>query len=427
MTEVLVVIILFVLFFLGMPIAFSIVSVVAGFLLFTDVKPLLLIAQRTYAGLDSVACLAVPLFTLAGYLMEQGGISRRLVNWVSMLLGGIRGSLGIVAVITCTIFAALTGSGPATVCAIGGILFVPMIEGGYPKKMASGLIAAGGSLGPIIPPSICMIVYASTMGLSITKMFAGALIPGLVISLALCILVYFQAKKYNIPVHKEKHSLKEFLKATLDALGVLLIPVVVLGGIYGGIVTTTEAAALACLMAIVLGFIYKELTWEKLKHSFSQTIETSAMVMFIMGAAAGFTWFLNYTSLPAQLVEAILPVINGSQFIYLIAMILILLLVGALMDTLTSVVILAPILVPIGIGLGLDPLHIGVVFCINLIVGFITPPYGINLFTVSSVTKTSFNEVVKGIWPYALVEIGCVVLFTFCNFFITWLPTLVSG
>lgn len=427
MTEILVVIILFVLFFLGMPIAFSIVSVVAGFLLFTDVKPLLLIAQRTYAGLDSVACLAVPLFTLAGYLMEQGGISRRLVNWVSMLLGGIRGSLGIVAVITCTIFAALTGSGPATVCAIGGILFVPMIESGYPKKMASGLIAAGGSLGPIIPPSICMIVYASTMGLSITKMFAGALIPGLVISLALCILVYFQAKKYNIPVHKEKHSLKEFLKATLDALGVLLIPVVVLGGIYGGIVTTTEAAALACLMAIVLGFIYKELTWEKLKHSFSQTIETSAMVMFIMGAAAGFTWFLNYTSLPAQLVEAILPVINGSQFIYLIAMILILLLVGALMDTLTSVVILAPILVPIGIGLGLDPLHIGVVFCINLIVGFITPPYGINLFTVSSVTKTPFNEVVKGIWPYALVEIGCVVLFTFCDFFITWLPTLVSG
>lgn len=213
----------------------------------------------------------------------------------------------------------------------------------------------------------------------------------------------------------------------VDALGVPLIPVVVLGGIYGGIVTTTEAAALACLMAIVLGFIYKELTWEKLKHSFSQTIETSAMVMFIMGAAAGFTWFLNYTSLPAQLVEAILPVINGSQFIYLIAMILILLLVGALMDTLTSVVILAPILVPIGIGLGLDPLHIGVVFCINLIVGFITPPYGINLFTVSSVTKTPFNEVVKGIWPYALVEIGCVVLFTFCDFFITWLPTLVSG
>lgn len=427
MTGVLVVVILFVLFFLGMPIAFSIIAAVAGFLLVNDAKPLLLVAQRCYAGLDSVACLAVPLFTLAGYLMEKGGISKRLVDWVSMLLGGVRGSLGIVAIVTCTIFAALTGSGPATVCAIGGILFLPMIESGYPRKMANGLIAAGGSLGPVIPPSICMIVYASTMGLSITKMFAGALIPGIGISLALCVLVYFQAKKYDIPVRKEKFTFKQFIKATIDAFGVLLIPVFVLGGIYGGIVTTTEAAAVACFMAIVLGVLYKELTWEKLLTSLKQTVETSAMVMFIMGAAASFTWFLNYSSLPSKLVESILPLINGSQFIYLTAMILILLLVGALMDTLTSVVILAPILIPIGINLGLDPLHLGVVFCINLIVGFITPPYGINLFTVCSVTKTPFNEVVKGIWPYALVEICCVILFTYCDFFITWLPGLVSG
>lgn len=244
-----IVVVLFVLFFLGMPIAFSIITTVAGYLIVTDARPLILVAQRCYAGLDSVACLAVPLFTLAGYLMEKGGISKRLVDWVGMLLGGIRGSLGIVAVVTCTIFAALTGSGPATVCAIGGILYLPMVQSGYPEKMANGLIAAGGSLGPIIPPSIAMIVYASTMGTSITKMFAGALIPGLVISLTLCVTVYFQARKYNIPVRKEKHAFKEFLKATVNAFGVLLIPVVVLGGIYGGFVTTTEAAALACVMS----------------------------------------------------------------------------------------------------------------------------------------------------------------------------------
>lgn len=360
-------------------------------------------------------------------LMEKGGISKRLVDWVGMLLGGIRGSLGIVAVVTCTIFAALTGSGPATVCAIGGILYLPMVQSGYPEKMANGLIAAGGSLGPIIPPSIAMIVYASTMGTSITKMFAGALIPGLVISLTLCVTVYFQARKYNIPVRKEKHAFKEFLKATVNAFGVLLIPVVVLGGIYGGFVTTTEAAALACVMSLILGFLYKELNLKSLLHCLAQTVETSAMVMFIMGAAAGFTWLLNATQLPAKLVSAIVPLINGSQFLYLLALFLILLLVGALMDTLTSVVILAPILIPIGTNLGLDPLHLGVVFCVNLIVGFITPPYGINLFTVCSVTKTPFNDVVKGVLPYVVVELLCVLLFTFCPFFTTWLPSIVAA
>lgn len=422
-----IVVVLFVLFFLGMPIAFSIITTVAGYLIVTDARPLILVAQRCYAGLDSVACLAVPLFTLAGYLMEKGGISKRLVDWVGMLLGGIRGSLGIVAVVTCTIFAALTGSGPATVCAIGGILYLPMVQSGYPEKMANGLIAAGGSLGPIIPPSIAMIVYASTMGTSITKMFAGALIPGLVISLTLCVTVYFQARKYNIPVRKEKHAFKEFLKATVNAFGVLLIPVVVLGGIYGGFVTTTEAAALACVMSLILGFLYKELNLKSLLHCLAQTVETSAMVMFIMGAAAGFTWLLNATQLPAKLVSAIVPLINGSQFLYLLALFLILLLVGALMDTLTSVVILAPILIPIGTNLGLDPLHLGVVFCVNLIVGFITPPYGINLFTVCSVTKTPFNDVVKGVLPYVVVELLCVLLFTFCPFFTTWLPSIVDA
>lgn len=422
-----IVVVLFVLFFLGMPIAFSIITTVAGYLIVTDARPLILVAQRCYAGLDSVACLAVPLFTLAGYLMEKGGISKRLVDWVGMLLGGIRGSLGIVAVVTCTIFAALTGSGPATVCAIGGILYLPMVQSGYPEKMANGLIAAGGSLGPIIPPSIAMIVYASTMGTSITKMFAGALIPGLVISLTLCVTVYFQARKYNIPVRKEKHAFKEFLKATVNAFGVLLIPVVVLGGIYGGFVTTTEAAALACVMSLILGFLYKELNLKSLLHCLAQTVETSAMVMFIMGAAAGFTWLLNATQLPAKLVSAIVPLINGSQFLYLLALFLILLLVGALMDTLTSVVILAPILIPIGANLGLDPLHLGVVFCVNLIVGFITPPYGINLFTVCSVTKTPFNDVVKGVLPYVVVELLCVLLFTFCPFFTTWLPSIVAA
>lgn len=422
-----IVVVLFVLFFLGMPIAFSIITTVAGYLIVTDARPLILVAQRCYAGLDSVACLAVPLFTLAGYLMEKGGISKRLVDWVGMLLGGIRGSLGIVAVVTCTIFAALTGSSPATVCAIGGILYLPMVQSGYPEKMANGLIAAGGSLGPIIPPSIAMIVYASTMGTSITKMFAGALIPGLVISLTLCVTVYFQARKYNIPVRKEKHAFKEFLKATVNAFGVLLIPVVVLGGIYGGFVTTTEAAALACVMSLILGFLYKELNLKSLLHCLAQTVETSAMVIFIMGAAAGFTWLLNATQLPAKLVSAIVPLINGSQFLYLLALFLILLLVGALMDTLTSVVILAPILIPIGTNLGLDPLHLGVVFCVNLIVGFITPPYGINLFTVCSVTKTPFNDVVKGVLPYVVVELLCVLLFTFCPFFTTWLPSIVAA
>ena len=411
---------------LGVPIAFSIGLSGAFFLLVTQMRPLILVAQRLMVGMDSFALLAIPLFTLAGYIMEEAGLSKRLVDWAQSIFGWFPGSMGTITIISCTVFAALTGSGPATVAAIGSIMIPAMVSSGYKKEDAAGLLAAGGALGPIIPPSISMIVYGTTMGVSVPDMFLAGIVPGLMLALGYIATNTIYAIKNNIKRNEEKYSAKECLKFTWKALGVLMLPVIVLGGIYGGIFTPTEAASICVVYSVILGLIYKELNWKKLIIAMRKTVETSAMVVFIVGMSGLLGWVLASAKIPTMIANAVIPLFSN-KYIYMLILMLLLFVVGCLMEILASIVILAPILVPIGVQMGWDPLHLGIVFCVNLIVGYITPPFGVNLFTASSTAGVPFAGVLKGVIPYLIASIIIVLILAFFPNIILFLPRLVAS
>ena len=411
---------------LGVPIAFAIGLSGAFFLAVTEMRPLILVAQRLGVGMDSFALLAIPLFTMAGYLMEQGGLSQRLVDWTKRIFGWFPGSMGTITIVCCTIFAALTGSGPATVAAIGAIMIPAMVNSGYPKRNAAGLLAAGGALGPIIPPSITMIVYGTTMGVPVPDMFLAGIIPGLLLAFGFIITNTIFAIKAGIKPDKEKYSPKELLTYTWKALGVLSLPVVILGGIYGGIFTPTEAASVAVLYSAILGVVYKELNMTKFITALKKTIQTSAMVVFIVGMSGILSWVLAAAKIPTTIAESITPFLTN-KYIFMLLLMLLLFVVGCLMEILASIVVLAPILIPIGVSLGWEPLHLGVIFCINLIIGYITPPFGVNLFTATSTANVPFADVVKGVWPYIIAAVAIVMLLAFVPEIILFLPRIMKG
>ncbi len=414
---------MFALMLAGIPIAFSIALATAGFLVFTDSGSLLLLAQRFFLGMDSFVLLAVPLFVMTGFLMDQCGLSKRLIDWVECIFGRIRGSVGVVTIVSCAIFAALVGSGPATIAAIGALMIPALRQSGYREETSAGLVAAGGALGPIIPPSVGMIVYGSTMNLSIPKMFMSAIIPGLMMVFGLIFVNMLIVKKQNIPPSEKKFTAKEKLIRTWRALPALLLPLIILGGIYGGIFTPTEAAVVSVVYGMLVGFCLKELSLKKLGKTMVSTIETSAMITLILGVSNLFGWILAYAKIPQALAELVIPIVR-TKFIYLIVLCLLMLIVGALMETLTSIVILAPILAPIGIELGIDPLIVGMVFCLSLIIGVVTPPFGVNLFTVASTTGLSFRRVVSGAAPFIISLIIVVFIIAIFPQILMFLPNL---
>lgn len=421
--------VLFGLMLIGTPVAFAILT--AGIVyLGENGLQLLVAAQRVITGVNSFPLLAVPLFLVVGNLMDYGGISKRLTTWCRSMLGWLPGGLGIVTVMACAIFAALTGSGPATVAAIGAIMIPAMTKDGYDVKSSAGLVAAAGALGPIIPPSIPMIIYGVTMSLSIPDMFIAGIIPGLVIAFALCLLSFFLAIR-NPEVmahrHENKFELVYSLKCFWKALGALGLPVLILGGIYGGIFTPTEAAAVGIVYALIVGFWYRELKIKDLPKILFSSLKTSAMVNFIIAAASLFSWVVAKSQISRVIDAWFTSLVKGNKNLYLLLLILILLVVGCLMDNIAATLILAPIFIPIGISLGCDELHIGVLFCIVLVVGFVTPPFGYNLFTATSVTGLPFKDIVKGSLPFLIVEIILLFVFAYVPGLITWLPNMLAG
>ena len=414
--------------FAGVPVAFSILGSGIFFLLETGMKPLTLVCQRAVTGLDSFPLLAVPLFVFVGDLMDRGGISKRMIKWAESLLGWLPGGLGIVTIVSCAIFAALTGSGPATVAAIGSIMIPSLVKNGYPIKTAAGMAAAGGALGPIIPPSIPMIIYGVTMSVSIPKMFVAGIVPGVTLMLRLIgVNAVIAVRNPEILKYKgEKFSFREFLKNTWSALGALLLPIIILGGIYSGVFTPTEAAAVGVVYALFVGiFVYREIKISDLPKALVKSMETAAMVDFIIAAANLLSWIMSVTQISNQIVGA-LSVFITNKYIYLLVLMLLLFIVGALMDTVAAIIIIAPVIVPLGITLGLDPLHLGMIFVINLVIGYVTPPFGYNLFTACSVTGLKFNDIVKGVWPFLLIEMAAVMIFAYVPVLITWLPGLLG-
>jgi len=420
-------IVMFALIFIGLPVYLSILGSGAMFLIVTGIKPLLLVSQRMTTGLDSFPLLAIPLFVLVGELMDRGGISKRMINWADALMGWVPGGLGVVTIVSCAIFAALTGSGPATVAAIGSIMIPSLTNTGYDKKSAAGMVAAGGALGPIIPPSIPMIIYGVTMGLSIPKMFIAGILPGLVMMLLLILVNFFLIKnKPDILKNREKFSLKRLLTSTWSALGALLLPIIILGGIYSGVFTPTEAAAVGVVYALLLGFfIYREIKIKDLPDALLKAMETAAMVGIIMGAANLLSWIMSVNNFGDMVTNALGSFIT-TKYSYLIVLMILLFFVGALMDTVAAIIILAPVLVPFGIELGIDPLHLGMIFVINLVIGYVTPPFGYNLFTAQSITGLRFNDIVKGVMPFLIIELISVLLFAFVPSIITFVPNMLG-
>lgn len=420
-------IVMFALIFIGLPVYLSILGSGAMFLIVTGIKPLLLVSQRMTTGLDSFPLLAIPLFVLVGELMDRGGISKRMINWAGALMGWVPGGLGVVTIVSCAIFAALTGSGPATVAAIGSIMIPSLNKSGYDKKTASGMVAAGGALGPIIPPSIPMIIYGVTMGLSIPKMFIAGILPGIVMMLFLIIVNFILIKnKPDILNNREKFSFIRLLKNTWSALGALLLPVIILGGIYLGVFTPTEAAAVGVVYALLLGiFIYRKIKIKDLPEALLKAMETAAMVGIIMGAANLLSWIMSVNNFGNIVTNALSSFIT-TKYSYLIVLMILLFFVGALMDTVAAIIILAPVLVPFGLELGIDPLHLGMIFVINLVIGYVTPPFGYNLFTAQSITGLKFNDIVKGVMPFLIIELISVLLFAFVPNIITIVPNMLG-
>lgn len=417
---------LFICMFFGLPISFAIETANIFFMKFTGILSNMLVPQRVVIGLNSFTLLAIPLFMLCGYIMEEAGLSKRLVDWCISLFGRIPGSMGIVTIVACTIFAALTGSGPATVAAIGAIMLPALKKSGYSTSAAAGCICAGGALGPIIPPSIGMIMYGSTMNVSVPKMFMAAVIPGLMMSVIMIVINQIQVRRWKLQPFGEHYSIREILRRTWTALPVLLLPVIILGGIYGGIFTPTEAGCIGCVYSLILGFCYKNISFKGMLKIFQRTAENASACVLIGAMANLFAYILSYTRIPATLANAVVSVVHN-PYIYLLALYLIMIIVGATMETITSIVILAPILIPIGVAMGLNELHLAMAFCLNLIVGIITPPFGVNLFVTCSTTGESFGSVVKGVLPFMLGILLVVLLSTFFPQITLWLPTLVYG
>lgn len=404
---------MFVLFLAGIPIAFALLVCSALFLIITDMRPLIVVPQRVMAGLDSFPLLAIPLFILMGNLMESAGLSRRLIDLINMLVGRLQGALGLVTVLACAMFGALTGSAPAAVAAIGAIMIPAMLAQRYPPQLATGVTAASGALGNIIPPSIALILYGATVNVSIPKLFVANIAPGLLLAFAFIFTSWILARRFRVPRAEPRHySSAEIAIVVWRAIPPLMMPVVILGGIYGGVFTPTEAAAIGVMLSLILGLCYRKFSFRKLWHVLNSSVQTASMVGSILAAAGIFGWILASARIPSMLAMELTPMLD-SKFLYLALLTVFLLLVGCIMDAGASIVILAPILVPIGLALGVDPVHLGVVFCVNLVVGFFTPPFGLNIFTTVSVSGQPYDVVVRGVLPFVATAILVLIVIAF--------------
>lgn len=384
------------------------------------------IAQRIFGGIQSTSIMAIAFFILAGNLMAGGGISRRIVRFANCLIGNIRGSMGVALVIACAFFAALSGSAPATVVAIGSMLYADMVKDGYPEARTAGLLVVSGGLGPIIPPSIIMVLYCTLTGASVTNMFTEGLMIGIVIMCVLIAEVLFFAHKENWPKLAVKRTPKEVAKIFLDAIPALLTPIIILGGIYSGLLTATESAAVACVWAFIAGtFIYKELTLKDIIPILMKSAKSSAMILFIIAASTAFSWVFTYSGASQALVNFVIAM-NLNKTLFCLVVAIILLIFGTFMEGTAIAVLLVPVLWPIASSMGINVIHFGMILCISNVIGTMTPPVAVNIFSAVQVTRSvrelKIGDIAKAEMPffigYTAVFFLCVFSEKFCTFLI---------
>ncbi|MBX0357784.1 MULTISPECIES: TRAP transporter large permease [Halobacillus] len=406
---------------LSVPIGIALGLSTLATIFYTGAIPVQFLMKELVTSVDSFPLMAVPFFILAGEIMGKGGISERLFNFANALVGNKTGGFAMATIVTCMFFAAISGSGPATVAAIGGIMIPAMVRQGYDKKFATATVAAAGSIGVIIPPSIPMVIYGVVGGASIGDMFIAGIIPGFIVGGALLAWAYIYSRQQGYKGLAEKTSLANIGKTFWEAKWALVIPVIILGGIYGGIFTPTEAAVIAVVYGMIAGlFLYGELSIKDMPKIFADSALTTATVLIIVGSATAFGRLLTIEQIPTQVANFMLS-ISENEIILILLITLLLLIVGCFMDTLAAIIILTPILLPIAVNLGYDPIHFGIIMVVNLAIGFITPPLGVNLFVGSGISGLSIEQLSRAIIPYFFAMIFSLLMITFIPELSLWL------
>lgn len=422
----LVILILFIVICLiGLPVGFAIGFTTWFSFLMLDGK-MMVLAQKLFTSVNSFTYLCIPLFVLAAEIMSEGKLIDKIVDFFQVCIGHIRGGLAYVNVLDSMVFAGISGSASADMASLGVITSNAMIKAGYSKEYAVTVSAATATIAPLIPPSTIMIIFAAAAGrVSVGKLFAGGTIPGLIYGIAFLVLCGYYAKKYNQPKNARRATLKEIWTELKLSLPVLLLPALILGSIVSGVCTATEAGALAVIYAIAATFLRKAMTLRKLYDCLYSAARLTASVLFIIATAGAMQWVLTALQIPQNLASFCLQYIN-SKFAFLIFVNILLFFVGCLLDGAPAVLLLTPILFPVAMQYGIDPIHFGIVMCLNLTIGLITPPIGLVLFVASNVTGLKLSVLYKTVWPFVCVAFVVLMLVTYCPILTTWLPSLMA-
>ncbi|MFC1713202.1 TRAP transporter large permease [Candidatus Poribacteria bacterium] len=417
----------FVCLVLGFPIAIALgLSCLLGLAL-QPMTPLVVIAQRMFVSLDSFPLMAVPLYMLAGYLMSTGGISRRIISFSSTLVGNITGGLAHVNILASMIFAGISGSAVADTAGIGSIMIPTMVERKYSRAYTAAVTGISSTIGIIIPPSIPMVIIGAMLGISVGKLFLGGIIPGVLIGLALMAVAYLMARRNRVPTNSEPFSLKAVFTSFMKAFWALLMPAIVVVGIVGGIVTPTEAGAVAVLYALIIAmFVYRELTLKDVYEGLWKTALSTAKVFFLIATAGLYSWLLTANGFPA-LVGRFLISITESPTLMLMLIVLILLIITTFMESIAALILLLPILFPVAQQVGIDPIHFGVMVVVSIGIGLVTPPVGLCLFVASDIAETGIAEASRAVFPFVAAMIALSCLFIVFQEFITVIPRLLMG
>lgn len=414
-----------VLLFAGVPIAFSMgLGSVIGLLV--DGNNLSLIGTRLFAGVNSFSMMAIPFFMLSGEIMDKGGISQKLVNFAQACIGHVTGGLGMVDILTSMVFAGISGSASADSAAVGAILIPPMKEKGYPAGLAAVIQATAGSLGPIIPPSMTMIIYCSLTNQSIGALFMAGVVPGIIIGVGCLAVTYVYAKKLGIKGER-KATRKELLQAVWSAGPALVMPLIIIGGIVGGIFTATEAGAIAVFYALIVSiYVYKGITWKDVPKILKAAAGTSAMCMLIVASANVFSWIVAYARIP-QIIVNFLTTLTDSKYVIMILLVIFLLFVGMFIETISATIICAPILMPVAAQFGIDPIQFALIMVITLVYAGVTPPVGGVLFITMGVARAKMKEALKYLPPYLGLVCIALLVCIFIPQLSLFLPNLLFG
>ncbi|KAF0103719.1 MAG: C4-dicarboxylate transporter DctM subunit [bacterium] len=421
MTELIIFGLLAALMLTGMPISIALGLTVLTFLYTLTQVPIDAVALKLFTGIEKFEIMAIPFFILAGNFLTHGGVAKRMIRFATSLVGHWHGGLGLGAVLACALFAAVSGSSPATVVAIGSILLPAMVKAGYPRRFGAGVVASSGALGILIPPSIVMVMYAVSTNSSIGALFMAGVIPGLVLAAMLMFTTWYRAKKHGYP-REPRANWGQRWKAFRESVWGLLLIVVVMGGIYSGLFTPTEAAAMSAVYAfIVVVFVYRDFSIRDVPKVLLASANMSAMLLYIITNAVLFSFLLTHENIPQQISDWI--VASGLGVIgFLIVVNVLLLVMGSFMEPSSIILITAPILFPIAMALGIDPVHFGVMITVNMEIGMITPPVGLNLYVASGISKLGLTEMSIAVWPWLLTMLVFLMIVTYYPPLSLWLP-----